>query len=72
VQRENVPSARASTGPACCDDQAKGESPIDGATGLVEWPMVGNPLEVQLEAVVDPKESETYEFDFIIPRICVT
>lgn len=50
----------------------RGETIIQAEAQTVAWPMIGQPYDIQVEAIVGPKESERYEFDFIVPStLCV-
>lgn len=44
-----------------------GDSPIDPRNGAVSWPSIGKPYEIVPHARIWPGESESYDFDFLIP-----
>jgi hypothetical protein len=44
-----------------------GGSPIDQSRGQIPWPLIGNPYNVTPHATLWPSESESYDFDFLIP-----
>lgn len=51
---------------------ARNETIIPAEAQTVAWPMIGVPYDIRIEAVVGSKESERYEFDFIVPStMCV-
>ena len=49
----------------------RGSSPIDTRSGQIGWPAIGDPYDIAADAEIWPGESESYNFDFLIPTdIC--
>ena len=44
-----------------------GYTPIDADTQQVPWPSIGKPYQIELDSEIWPGESESYNFDFMIP-----
>jgi hypothetical protein len=44
-----------------------GDSPISAASGEIAWPSIGDPYKFDPQAEILPGESETYNFDFLVP-----
>ena len=44
-----------------------GDDPVNSDTHTIHWPRIGNSYKFDLSSEVWPGESETYDFDFVIP-----